>query len=431
MEKMKVLICPYCGEAQPAGERCRACGGLFEPLSRQATHNAMGPWFVRDPGKPFHPGCSYETLVKMIDRGQVTKTSVVRGPTTKQYWTVARRVPGVAHLLGYCPACDASVDPEDHGCHVCGESFGAYLDRNYLGLPEIRPLPWEARIEERSLEAPPSFSVETSDRDVAGRGISHFASDDELLDRGGGAGSPAAGAASAPIRQWARPSPVPVVAAHAPAAGTAVGDARPTVFDESTSAVVTRALRRRLASQQRTIRVMVVLLVVGLAVVLFSNLNTLAKLVGGGGSSTQTQPAPAGSTALADDMGPAGAIEELDASISDQHPSGEIPGAPDAAARPGVGPVAAPPGEAAAEGAASSPEAAILAAYGKALELIAAAAEADRSVDERIRDYEQALESLQSLGGSPPSDQQPAELTDLIERVERELERLKLKEFFG
>ena len=113
MTRTKLLICPYCGEAQPVGERCRACGGFFDPLSRQATHNAMGPWFVRDPERPFRPGCSYETLVQLIQRGQVTKYSIIRGPTTRQFWTVARHVPGVAHLLGYCHACDGPVDPDE------------------------------------------------------------------------------------------------------------------------------------------------------------------------------------------------------------------------------------------------------------------------------------------------------------------------------
>ncbi|MHC4082683.1 MAG: hypothetical protein ACYSU2_15325, partial [Planctomycetota bacterium] len=246
MSKTKVLICPYCGETQTAGERCRACGGLFEPLSRQATHNAMGPWFVRDPGKPFHPGCSYETLVKMIDRGQVVKTSVIRGPTTKQYWTVARRVPGVAHLLSYCHSCDAAVDPEDHGCHACGAPFGAYLDRNYLGLPEVRPLPWEAHMEEAALEEPHTFSVETSERDPVTGGISHFASDAELRDDGGtaAAAAPGRGAPPAPARQWARPNPVPEAPVPAPAVATTVAPHQPTVFDDSTSAAVTRALRR-------------------------------------------------------------------------------------------------------------------------------------------------------------------------------------------
>ena len=147
MPKTQVVICPYCGETQSAADRCRSCGGLFEPLSRQATHNAMGPWYVRDPAKPFQPGCGYETLVQLIDRGQVMKYSIVRGPTTKQFWTVAKHVSGVAHLLGYCHNCDGSVDACDHGCHVCGVPFGAYLDRNYLGLPDMRPLPWEAEVD--------------------------------------------------------------------------------------------------------------------------------------------------------------------------------------------------------------------------------------------------------------------------------------------
>ena len=174
MTQTKVVICPYCGETQTTAERCRSCGGLFEPLSRQATHNAMGPWYVRDPGKPFHPGCSYETFVRMIDRGQLTKYSIMRGPTTKQFWTVAKHVPGVAHLLGYCHNCDASVDPGDHGCHVCGVSFGAYLDRNYLGLPDLRPLPWEAEIDG-------SPSPDRTPGLRSSGGISGFASDDELL----------------------------------------------------------------------------------------------------------------------------------------------------------------------------------------------------------------------------------------------------------
>jgi hypothetical protein len=427
MTKTKVLICPYCGATQTAGERCRACGGLFEPLSRQATHNAMGPWFVRDPGKPFQPGCSYETLVKMIDRGQVNKTSIIRGPTTRQFWTVARRVGGVAHLLGYCHSCDASVDPDDHGCHACGVPFGAYLDRNYLGLPEVRPLPWEAPTEEESLEAPPGSGVEASGREAAAGRLSQFASDAELFDGGGVAGSPAPGATSGPTRVWARPSPVPAVAPDAPAAGTAAGEARPTVFDESTSAVVNRALRRRIASQQRMIRLMAVLVVTGLVIALVSNFDTLTRLVGGGGPASGTRAESAGATSSAVDT-EAAAIEEMDASIADGLLSD---GGPETAV-PARAPGAAPPAEATADEVLEpSPEAAILAAYTKALGLISAAAQAERSLDERIRDYEKALESLLALGGSAPAGQQPSELAELIERVQQEIERLKLKEFFG
>ena len=150
MAKKKVIICPYCGESQPANDLCRACGGYFDDLSRQATHNDMGPWFIRNIRSPYQPGCSYETLIKLIERGQIDKYTIIRGPTSKQYWTIARRIPGLSHLLGYCHNCDAKVIPDDHGCASCGEPFGAYLERNLLGLPDIKPLPWEANIEEES-----------------------------------------------------------------------------------------------------------------------------------------------------------------------------------------------------------------------------------------------------------------------------------------
>ncbi len=83
MAKVKLLICPYCGQTQPQVERCRSCGGLLEPLSRQATHNAMGPWFVRDPDRPHQPGCSYETLVSLVEREQIAKHTILRGSITR------------------------------------------------------------------------------------------------------------------------------------------------------------------------------------------------------------------------------------------------------------------------------------------------------------------------------------------------------------
>jgi hypothetical protein len=210
-----------------------------------------------------------------------------------------------------------------------------------------------------------------------------------------------------------------------------MGGARPTVFDDSTSAAVTRALRRRLASQQRMIRVMAVLIVVGLVIALASNLDKLARLTGGGRPSPGTQEAPVGSSASADDTA-AAAIEELDASITGRPSSEDGPEAAAPAQVPGTAPPAGPTAAAGNEAEESSPEAAILAVYTRARALISAAARGDRALEERIRDYEQALESLEALGGSALPGHQTAELPDLIERVERELERLKLKqEFFG
>lgn len=130
----KLILCPYCGHAQYGGERCQACGGLFEPLSRRATQLAMGPWQIRDKNNPFRPGCCYDILKSMAKAGKIKNTTVMRGPTTRQFWSVARNVPGVAHLIGYCHACGNHVSPTDAKCGECGAIFQEPRDRNTLGL---------------------------------------------------------------------------------------------------------------------------------------------------------------------------------------------------------------------------------------------------------------------------------------------------------
>lgn len=149
-EKEKIVVCPYCGHVQAAGDRCGECRGLFEPLSRRATQISMGPWFVRDKLNPFRPGCSYEVLKKQIASGRVKAMSVIRGPTTHQFWAVARNVPGVANLLGYCHKCSNHVSPEDRFCPTCNESFREPIQRDELGL--IYPTATEASAAQRALE---------------------------------------------------------------------------------------------------------------------------------------------------------------------------------------------------------------------------------------------------------------------------------------
>jgi hypothetical protein len=129
------VLCPYCGHVQSGNpERCAECGGIFEPLSRRATQISMGPWFIRDKQKPFMPGCSFEVLRRMIRAGRIRPTTVMRGPTTRQFWTVARNIPGVGNLLGYCHACNAHVAAEAKGCRACGVMFPQPGERNELGL---------------------------------------------------------------------------------------------------------------------------------------------------------------------------------------------------------------------------------------------------------------------------------------------------------
>ncbi len=137
--------CPYCGQTQSAGAaECSSCSGLFEPLSRQATQNHMGPWQVRDPGAPFMPGRSYTTIRRMAQRGKIAPEDVLRGPTTRQFWMAAAEIPGVAHLLGKCHACKHDAKPDAFSCTYCGAAFPNPEDRQHLGLAPVRLLPGQA-----------------------------------------------------------------------------------------------------------------------------------------------------------------------------------------------------------------------------------------------------------------------------------------------
>lgn len=144
----RLTLCPYCGHESGSAQQCEKCRGLFEPLSRQASQNAMGPWFLRDETMPFRPGFSYETLRLMVTRGRVTRDSILRGPTTRQFWTRASGVPGVSHLLGVCHACRHPVSPKHATCPTCGTAFDHESDRQYLGLGAVHLLPGQASPEQ-------------------------------------------------------------------------------------------------------------------------------------------------------------------------------------------------------------------------------------------------------------------------------------------
>lgn len=104
----------------------------------------MGPWFIRDMGQPYRPGCSYETLRRMVTRGRVRPDTVIRGPTTRQFWSFARNTPGVAHLMGCCHACHTRVEANAPACPNCNASFLVAGERQSLGLAPLHLLPGEA-----------------------------------------------------------------------------------------------------------------------------------------------------------------------------------------------------------------------------------------------------------------------------------------------
>lgn len=137
----RAVLCPYCGVVSGTVHRCTGCGGHLDALSRQATQNAMGPWYVRDEQQPHKPGCSYDTLSRLCEQGKVTSETVLRGPSTGQFWMLARRVPGIAHRLGVCHSCQAPAKADEYACRACGALFAGERDRQHLGLGPIRPLP--------------------------------------------------------------------------------------------------------------------------------------------------------------------------------------------------------------------------------------------------------------------------------------------------
>ncbi|MBI1303578.1 MAG: hypothetical protein GC172_07295 [Phycisphaera sp.] len=97
----------------------------------------MGPWFVRNAARPHFVGCSYATLLALVRAGEVGRDTVVRGPSTRQFWTVARRAAGLAHLFGRCHACQGPVTIESPVCGACGAAPHDATDRSHFGIGPI------------------------------------------------------------------------------------------------------------------------------------------------------------------------------------------------------------------------------------------------------------------------------------------------------
>ena len=141
MSEASVILCPYCGSRQKVGLTCEACGGLFDIASLQATQNDMGAWFVRDSRRPHFVGYSTNAIAAAIRAGELGRDAIVRGPTTRQLWTIARRAAGIAHHFGRCYACQCPVTSEDGLCSACGAQPPECDDRNFLGLPVTQAVP--------------------------------------------------------------------------------------------------------------------------------------------------------------------------------------------------------------------------------------------------------------------------------------------------
>jgi hypothetical protein len=173
--QLRSIVCPYCGSVTPDSGRCGLCAGRFDPLSRQATQNQMGPWEIRDDRVPFRPGCNYSTLNRLIEQGVIGPETILRGPSTRQFWMLARHTPGVAHIMGICHNCQGTVKPDAFSCPSCEATFDVERDRQHLGLGPARPLPGQGLPEVLALHAEPA-SVGDG-RDIASTSLAGAATD--------------------------------------------------------------------------------------------------------------------------------------------------------------------------------------------------------------------------------------------------------------
>jgi len=416
MADQKVVICPYCGGTQPLAQRCKACSGLFEPLSRQATHNAMGPWFVRDAERPFQPGCSYDTMRRLIERGRVSKLTIVRGPTTRQFWTIAKHVPGLSHLLGYCYQCDASVDAGDHACHACGATFGSIVDRNFLGLPEVRPMPWEADAQDdlRSMHRDEPGLWRSSGEQDGPRTISCFASDAELLGhvesdldrdatRERGSTQPSDDdtlpQAFGPDTQPHTVATLPEASAQAQPQGAPAAQpaaARDPAPQPSTASLVDQSLRRRITQQQRSMKRLGIM---------------------------------AGVCAVAAIIFALGWFDAASGTVSE-------PVANDRIAVPTPAPVVTPDEpEEPAQTPEPEPEEPVLAVdvradYDRATGLLEAADDEQRTLTERIEDYVRAVRLLEGIVNHAEQAHWPDDVQERLAYGRAQRDRLRMEEFF-
>lgn len=145
MSKQRILACPLCGETQYEQSVCKQCGGSLDPEGLLLAEASFGPWYIRDEDNPFAPGMTYDILAQKVADEAVHRFTLVRGPTTRQLWIVAKRVPGIAHLLGRCHKCDEHVDTEARTCPACNVAFGGYRERDSLGLDTNTPKQVEAQ----------------------------------------------------------------------------------------------------------------------------------------------------------------------------------------------------------------------------------------------------------------------------------------------
>lgn len=112
--------CVSCGElVRRSAIVCDQCGQdlSLRMIVKMQAHS--GPWYVHEHVRPF-PGVTLERLIRQAQRGVLTATTIVRGPTTYHQWRFAAETPGLSKHLGLCWNCQAKADAGETRCRRCG-----------------------------------------------------------------------------------------------------------------------------------------------------------------------------------------------------------------------------------------------------------------------------------------------------------------------
>ena len=128
--------CVYCGQViERSSDRCPHCLTSFSFAVRQASRETVGDWYYLDPRNPSGRGVTFETLIKMIEKGRLKADSIVRGPPSHHDWTYAGETPRLAKYLGMCPHCFAKAKPEETFCTSCQLNMNARPADPRPGIP--------------------------------------------------------------------------------------------------------------------------------------------------------------------------------------------------------------------------------------------------------------------------------------------------------
>jgi len=126
-------VCPFCGTQRETDMGpCAHCSLEDSPTTRSATRSKLGPWYVLQSRNPSAPGMNFATLMALVQKGRVTARSVLRGPTTGQFWRHAAKVKGVSREFGLCWNCGGDVARNARACAHCKRLQEPPLNPNVL-----------------------------------------------------------------------------------------------------------------------------------------------------------------------------------------------------------------------------------------------------------------------------------------------------------